>query len=117
MAREQVEVSVLIAIPHFMTRELLVGALRRNGGFRVFDGATTSHEVLEAVQSSNVDVALINATLADGPLSGFGCITADPRVLPGRQVRNSPRRPSRQLGRRRIPGRRKRRLLSFAIDF
>lgn len=80
MAREQTSVSVLIAIPHFLTRELLVGALRRYGGFRVIDGATTSDEVLKAVQSSHVDVALINATLAEGPLSGLGAL---------RQIRES----------------------------
>jgi DNA-binding NarL/FixJ family response regulator len=74
MAREHADVSVLVAIPHSMARELLLDALKRYGRFRVVAGATTSHEVLKAAQSSNVDVALINATLGDGPLSGFGAL-------------------------------------------
>jgi DNA-binding NarL/FixJ family response regulator len=57
-----------------VTRELLRGALKRHAFFDVVDTASTSQEVLKAVQSSNVDVALISATLADGPLSGFGAL-------------------------------------------
>jgi DNA-binding NarL/FixJ family response regulator len=67
-------ISVLIATSHSMSGELLKGALKRHGPFQVIDCATTSHEALKAVQSSNVDVALIRATLADGPLSGFGAV-------------------------------------------
>jgi DNA-binding NarL/FixJ family response regulator len=74
MTRKGTDVSVLIATPHSMSRELLMRALKRRACFHVADGATTSEEVLKAVQSSNVDVALISATLADGPLSGFGAL-------------------------------------------
>jgi DNA-binding NarL/FixJ family response regulator len=57
-----------------MTGELLSQALNRRLGFRVAANATTSQEVLEAVQTVDLDVALIGATLADGPLSGFGVL-------------------------------------------
>jgi DNA-binding NarL/FixJ family response regulator len=80
MVRRQLDISVLIATPHSMSRELLLGALKRNGGFHVADSGTTSKEVLEVLRSSNVDVALISATLDDGPLSGFGAL---------RQIRES----------------------------
>ena len=74
------QISVLIANPHSMARELLLGALKRHRRFQVTDSAATSEEVLKAVQSVGPDVALITATLADGPLSGFGAL---------RQIRES----------------------------
>jgi len=57
-----------------MTGELLSQALNRRCGFRVVASATTSQKVIQAVQSADVDVALISATLADGPLSGLGAL-------------------------------------------
>lgn len=74
------DVSVLIATPHSMARELLMAALMRRSNFKVVANATTAQLVLEAVKSVRVDVALIGATLADGPLSGFGVL---------RQIRES----------------------------
>jgi DNA-binding NarL/FixJ family response regulator len=71
MTGNEAEVSVLIATPHPMSREFLIDALKRHASFNVVDSASTSHEAIKAVCSSNVDVALISATLADGPLSGF----------------------------------------------
>src|ERR1017187_640205 len=67
-------ISVLIAHGNAMTGELLAGALNRQSHFRVAASATTAQEVLEAVQSTVLDVALISATLADGPLSGLGAL-------------------------------------------
>jgi DNA-binding NarL/FixJ family response regulator len=64
-------VSVLIAQGNAMNGELLAGALNRQSHIRVAASATTVQEVLEAAQSTVLDVALINATLADGPLSGL----------------------------------------------
>jgi DNA-binding NarL/FixJ family response regulator len=67
-------VSVLVACGNSMTGELLTGALNRNPRFHVTACVTTAQEVLEAVQSTGVDIALISATLADGPLSGVGAL-------------------------------------------
>jgi len=57
-----------------MACELIMGALNRYEHFHVAASATTAQEVLEAVQSADLDVALIFATLAEGPLSGFGVL-------------------------------------------
>jgi DNA-binding NarL/FixJ family response regulator len=51
-----------------------MGALNRHQHFHVVASATTGQEVLHAMQSVDVDVALISATLADGPLSGLGVL-------------------------------------------
>ena len=58
-----------------MVGELFAGALNRKPHFRVVTSVTTVQEVLEKVRSVSLDVALISAALADGPLSGL-------RVLP-----------------------------------
>jgi len=71
MTPKRSDISVLMATPHVMVRELLMGALRRQKQFHVVDCATTAREVFDAVQSKVVDVALITASLADGPLSGL----------------------------------------------
>ena len=57
-----------------MIGELLVGALNRQSRIRVIAIASTNEELLEVTQKVPVDVALISATLADGPLSGFGAL-------------------------------------------
>ena len=74
MTPKRSSISVLIANPHSIARELLVGALQRHRHFNVADSATTTQEVLDAVKSAEPDVALITANLADGPLSGFGAL-------------------------------------------
>lgn|SRR5208337_2708618 len=53
---------------------MLTKALNRHVHFHVVASASTGQEVLEAVQSADVNVALIAATLADGPLSGLGVL-------------------------------------------
>jgi DNA-binding NarL/FixJ family response regulator len=73
--KAQIEgISVLLATPRVMTGELMVSALRRKKHFRVVNSATTVRDVLESVQGANLDVALIAASLLDGPLSGFGVL-------------------------------------------
>lgn len=67
-------VSVLIASPHLMACELMMEALNRHEHMQVVASATTAQEVLEAVRSTDLDVALICATLGNGPLSGFGVL-------------------------------------------
>ncbi|HYU45453.1 MAG TPA: response regulator transcription factor [Terriglobales bacterium] len=74
MNSSRARISVLIATANTMTGELLAGALNRQPRFRVVARPTRSVEVLESVQSSDVDVALISATLADGPLSGLSAL-------------------------------------------
>lgn len=64
-------ISVLIASKTAMAGELLAGALNRRPHFRVVTSVTTTKEVFEASGMADLDVALISATLADGPLSGF----------------------------------------------
>jgi DNA-binding NarL/FixJ family response regulator len=67
-------ISVLIASKTAMTGELFAGALNRQSRFRVVASVTTAQEVFEAGQSVSLDVALISATLAEGPLSGFAAL-------------------------------------------
>ncbi|MFZ0396175.1 MAG: response regulator transcription factor [Terracidiphilus sp.] len=74
MTRKQSDISVLFACPNALTRELVMAALNRHAHFHVVASPTTAQEVLKAVQSAQVDVALINATLTDGPLSGLGAL-------------------------------------------
>jgi DNA-binding NarL/FixJ family response regulator len=66
-----------------MSGELLMGALNRQLRFRVVTIATTVQEVLNVAQSERVDVALISATLADRPLSGFGALRRIRACSPG----------------------------------
>lgn len=54
-----------------MSGELLMRALNRQSRYCVVAVATTVQEVLDVAQSRRADVALISATLADHPLSGF----------------------------------------------
>ena len=74
MTPKRSDISVLFANPNVMTRELIKAALNRHAHFHVVASATTAQEVLDAVRTEDVDVALISATLADGPLSGFGAL-------------------------------------------
>jgi DNA-binding NarL/FixJ family response regulator len=64
-------VSILIGQVNALSCELLADALKRQSCFKVVARAATTLEVLEAIQSFRVDVALISAELRDGPLSGF----------------------------------------------
>ena len=68
------EIVILIASTNAMATQLMAGALNRQPRFRVVNAVTTAQEVLDAVNSAHVDVALIRATLADGPLSGIGVL-------------------------------------------
>ena len=82
MTSNRSNISVLIASPRAISCELLVGALKQHKQFRVVNGSTTSNEVLEAVRSAHVDVALIHPTLADGPLSGFAALRQIQEIAP-----------------------------------
>ena len=71
MTSKRSDISVLFASPNALTREMLTKALNRHAHFHVVATVTTPQEILEAVKSVHVDVALISATLADGPMSGL----------------------------------------------
>jgi DNA-binding NarL/FixJ family response regulator len=74
MVTERGLISVLIASKTAMAGELFAVALNRKPLFRVVTSVTTIHEVDEALRSTEFDVALISAALADGPLSGFAAL-------------------------------------------
>ena len=74
MTPKRSDISVLFASPNALTRELVMSALNRHRHFHVVASGTTAQEVFDAVQSAHVDVALIGATLADGPMSGLGVL-------------------------------------------
>jgi DNA-binding NarL/FixJ family response regulator len=65
-----------------MSCELLEGALKRQSQFKVVGHASTVAAVVEAVQAVKVDVALINADLQEGPLSGFIALRQMREVCP-----------------------------------
>jgi DNA-binding NarL/FixJ family response regulator len=67
-------VSVLIASPQAMTRELLKDALNSHGSFCVTASAATAEEALQALQTTDPDVALISADLEDGSLGGLAVL-------------------------------------------
>jgi DNA-binding NarL/FixJ family response regulator len=83
MTARQPDISVLIGSPNAMAGELLVGALNRQSRIRMVAIASTIEEVLEMTQRRPSDVALISATLANGPLSGFGALRRIREYSPG----------------------------------
>ena len=67
-------ICILIAKPNAMARELLASAFNRNARFKVVAQAASGNEILGGIKTTRVDVALIDATLKDGPLSGIGTV-------------------------------------------
>ncbi len=76
-------ISVLIATKTAMEGELFAGALNRKPHFRVAKSVTTAREVLKTAGSIDLNVALISAALADGPLSGFLAVRQMRESAPG----------------------------------
>lgn len=68
------EISILVASKRTMGCELYSQALNRHAGFRVAASATSAEEVMGAVRTSGVHVALISTALRDGPLSGLSVL-------------------------------------------
>jgi DNA-binding NarL/FixJ family response regulator len=83
MPGKHIDISALFANPNQLTRELVMTALNRHQQFHVVATPTTAQEVLNTVRSSDVDVALISATLADGPLSGLSVLRQVCECSPG----------------------------------
>lgn len=76
-------ISILIASTNSMVGELIAGALNRKPQFHVVASVTTAPEVLQAVRSTHVDVALISSNLADGPMSGLAVLRELRETVPG----------------------------------
>lgn len=74
MTTKPTTIAILFANPNLLTRDAVLQALNRHKRFRVVASAPTAQEVLDAVRSAEIDVALISATLADGPLSGLAVL-------------------------------------------
>jgi two-component system, NarL family, nitrate/nitrite response regulator NarL len=66
------KISILLADETRMGCQLLKNVLTRSSTrFRVVECATTRAEILQALETREVDVALVSADLADGALVGF----------------------------------------------
>ncbi len=70
-------IRIFIADPNSMTRGLIVEALSRRSEFQIIQNASRADEVLQKLENlpSQPDVALISATLEDGPLSGLSILS------------------------------------------
>lgn len=80
MTKKGKSISVLIAYGNALSGELLAAALNRQANFKVVSTETKTQSVLESALNLKPDIMLISASLADGPLSGFGVL---------RQIRES----------------------------
>lgn len=72
-ARSPDKISLLASDTTPIGCELLAEALRR-ADFDVIRSASTSEGIIAGVKECKVDVALINAALADGPMGGFSAL-------------------------------------------
>jgi DNA-binding NarL/FixJ family response regulator len=71
MEQKQGLIHLLLALKRGMGAELCAQALTRKAGIQVAARAESTGEALEAVKTTRIDVALIGASLKDGPLSGL----------------------------------------------
>ncbi len=83
MPSEQGEIFILMVCQRTMASELFARELGRSVGLRVIAHAETVDESLQAAQSKSIDVALINVTLKDGPLTGFEAMQKMAEARPG----------------------------------
>lgn len=82
MTAQGQEVTVLIATPESVARELLLGALNQHRKFQVVASAASAREVIDAVRTAKPNVALISSTLSEGPLSGLGAMRQVREIAP-----------------------------------
>lgn len=75
-------VELLIADESFMHCQLLKAAFRYRSSFRVVASAVSRQEILGAMHSRTVDIALINESLQEGPLTGFGVLSEVHSLFP-----------------------------------
>ena len=83
---QKATIDLLIADETSMNCQLLKGALRLRSAFRVVACAISKEEIIGAMNSHNVDVALINETLQDGALSGFSVLNDMRNLFPKTRV-------------------------------
>jgi DNA-binding NarL/FixJ family response regulator len=67
-------ICLVIAHGNAMSGELLAAAVERHSRFRVVALVASVTDAVEAVRTKDIDVALINADLQDGDLSGFDAL-------------------------------------------
>jgi two-component system, NarL family, nitrate/nitrite response regulator NarL len=79
-------IDLLIADETPMNCQLLKGVLRLRSAFRVVACAVSKEEILAAINSHNVDIALINETLQDGALTGFSALNDVHNMFPKTRV-------------------------------
>ena len=79
-------IDVLIADDSSMNCQLLKGALGLRSSFRVVACAVSREEIIDAMNSHSVDVALINESLQDGTLSGFRVLSEMHSLFPNTRV-------------------------------
>lgn len=77
------QIAILIASERKMESELISRALNSRAGFRVVACVPSVAEVLKAVQPNTVNIALISASLKDGPLSGIRALQSIQEISPG----------------------------------
>ena len=70
MRTGQRPIAILVACERKMDSELFSQALNQHPGFCIVACAASVKDVLDAVRTTSVDVALISTALEDGPLSG-----------------------------------------------
>ena len=83
MTAQPLKISILIASANAMASQLMKGALNRQPHLRVVSIVSSANELLVQVVSLPLDILLIRATLADGPLSGFGALRQMRELNPG----------------------------------
>lgn len=71
MQIQRIALPVLVSTASAMSGELLVSALNRQSHFRVVSRVTTVEQLLDAIQTEPIAVALISLNLANGPLTGL----------------------------------------------
>jgi len=79
-------IDVLIADDSSMNCQLLKGALTLRSSFRVVACAVSREEIIGAMNSHSVDVALINESLQDGTLTGFRAVREMHNLFPNTRV-------------------------------
>jgi DNA-binding NarL/FixJ family response regulator len=83
MAAESSSISILIASANEMPTQLMASALNRQSRFRVTTILDNARDIIDEVKRKPVDVALIRATLADDPMSGFAALRHLHECVPG----------------------------------